>query len=244
MSKYIYVSTKELKQRYRVFGSFYNQKLKNGMVIECRNDLNIIDKSYFDEKKSESKVMLLMILMNPGKSKPLNDEYEIPTFNRMEATKLIKDCPYVPAKIDETMKQVMRLMANLKISHARIINVSDIRNKDSNEFAKEIEMIDSIDTIHSLFCEERRIEREQVFSSIDENAVIFKAWGKSIVDNSITFRTILEDKCVPALPAGKTIRGLEGKTKLHYSHPLPKGDINLQKKWINDACSLLISEYK
>ncbi|TDL92061.1 hypothetical protein E2R55_03070 [Vibrio vulnificus] len=236
-----FIQKVKLKERYAVFGSFYNVILKDGTIISCRSDLHIVDKEYLKTSGVNGKPQLLVIMMNPGNSSPLDMNYKIPVYERIKAPDLIRRTPFVPASDDDTQNQLMRIMWNTDINHVRIINISDIRNTDSNDFGSKLLGIHSIDKIHSIFCEERKQEHEQLFNGLGNNAVILKAWGKAIVDSCPSFKDILENYCLPSLPTGIKQIGLQGKTYLHYSHPLPKSNFNSQKQWVKEASSLLLN---
>ena len=234
------ISNDRLLERYAVVGSFYQLKLRDEMTkISCRNDLHIIDKAHQQENGGNSKAQLLMIMMNPGKSRPLR-QTTISEYGRIHAASTIQGTPYVDTLPDDTQYQVMKLMWNLNLKHARVINISDIRNTKSQHFALEVDEINAIDDIHSIFCPERREELTEVIEQLDENAVIFKAWGKTIVDKSNHFRQLVKNYCLPSLPEGVRAVGIQGNSRLHFNHPLPQGGQSLQKQWVKDAYRLLV----
>ncbi len=233
------ISNDRLLERYAVEGSFYQLKLRDGITkISCRNDLHIIDKAHQQENGDNSKAQLLMIMMNPGKSRPLR-QTSISEYDRVHAASAIHETPYVDTLPDDTQYQVMKLMWNLNLKHARVINISDIRNTKSKHFALQVDEITELDDIHSIFSPERREELLEVFEQLEENAVIFKAWGKTIVDQSNHFRELVKNYCLPSLPEGVSQVGIQGNSRLHFSHPLPQGGQSLQKQWVRDAYRLL-----
>ena len=234
-----FVSQQILLERYQVFGCFYRIELMDGSIISCRSDLHIVDIEYFRETKGNSNASLLLIMMNPGKSSPIDKDYSIPIYKRVEAAESILNTPIVPTIADDTQKQIMRVMLNLNLKHVRILNISDIKNTDSNNFKLELEKTHFIDEIHSVFCKEREQELQQVLNSLDTDAVILKAWGKTIIDQSSIFKNLVKNNCIPSLPTNKKQLGLQGKSNLHFSHPLPKGNHHSQKQWVQDVSTLL-----
>ncbi len=237
------ISKDRLLEQYAVEGSFYHLKLSDEITkISCRNDLHIIDKAHQQEHGKNSKAQLLMIMMNPGKSRPLRQTY-ISEYDRFHEANAIQITPHVEALPDDTQYQVMKLMRNLNLKHARVINISDIRNTKSKHFALQVDEINALDDIHSIFSPDRREELLEVFEQLYKNAVIFKAWGKTIVDQSNHFRELVKNYCLPSLPEGIRQVGIQGNSRLHFSHPLPQGGQSLQEQWLRNAYRLLVEAY-
>ena len=67
-----------MKKVYDVYGHFYNLKLSNS-VLKCRSVLEIKRK----EKPTELPD-IIVIIMNPGSSVPLDKSYEPKTFSKEE----------------------------------------------------------------------------------------------------------------------------------------------------------------
>lgn len=235
-----WVEEEDLKQKYNVFASFYDVRLQN-IDIQCRNDLHIFDiNSDIDTSnfKEASIPQLLMIMMNPGKSNPLNLNYTPDCYYESDYH-LIRETGYVETVPDKTQFQVMRIMYNMGYSHARVINISDLRNPISGEFKVELEGIHPLSAIHSLFSEQRRKELDSILSCLDEQSVIFKAWGIDIVNKSSIFKELV-GKCLVSLPDSINNLGLQGKSIYHYNHPLPSPSWidKFQKKWLENAGQL------
>jgi len=232
----------ELTQKYNVFGRFYNIELTKNEdegIIKCRNDLQISDKSYANEFGTEGKPQLLMIMMNPGTSEPADPNYIIPSYKSKDAPTLIRKTEMVETVPDETQYQIMRIMSNMGYKHARVINISDLRNPISNNFASELKKIHNLDTVHSIFSEKREKELTEVFSNLNKDSIIFKAWGISIVNNCTSFEELVK-KCLLALPTSQKQLGLMGESNHHFRHPLPFPPWSEKslKKWLLDAGSL------
>lgn len=233
-----WIEKEDLIEKYHVFASFYNVRLP-GKIIECRNDLHIIDKtigvSYSSTRK---KPQLLMIMMNPGTSLPTNNDYIPPIYSESDSP-LIKETEKVETEPDKTQYQVMRIMWNMGFTHARVINISDLRNPQSSDFENNLKSVQPLTSIHSIFSEQRKDELSEVFSNLDDDAVIFKAWGIRIVDSCSIFKDLVS-KCLINLPDSYIKLGIEGKTNYHYRHPLPfpQWSEKPQKEWLKAAATL------
>lgn len=231
----------ELTQKYSVFGKFYNVQLTENEddVIKCRNDLHIFDETFVKKFGTDGKPQLLMIMMNPGTSEPANPNCIISSYKSIDASYLIRKTEMVETIPDNTQYQVMRIMWNMGYTHARVINISDLRNPVSKKFESELKKIHYLDSIHSIFSKKRTEELTEVFSNLKKDSIIFKAWGISIVNNSASFKELI-GQCMLAIPSCQKQLGIEGESNYHYRHPLPFPfwSKKAQEKWLLDAGSL------
>ncbi|MEH7303279.1 DUF1643 domain-containing protein [Neobacillus drentensis] len=233
-----WIEEENLVEQYNVYGSFYDIDL-GSEIIQCRNDLHIYDKSSKKPFNRSNVPQLLMIMMNPGTSKPQNSNFLIPCYNSTDAGSFIRNTKLIKTVPDKTQYQVMRIMWNMGFEHTRVINISDLRNPESMKFSPELNRIHPLDSIHSLFSEKRIEELKEVLYNLDDQSVIFKAWGIGIVDNNKHFKGLAK-KCLLSLPSNKKWLGLKGKTNLHYRHPLPfpSWSKKSQENWLKSVAPL------
>jgi hypothetical protein len=171
----------ELKTQFSVFGHFYNLNI-NGQIYNCRSVLEIVSSSI--ERPAESNPCVVVVMMNPGSSTPADPSYIPTTYTVSEITckSWVKDV--IPTKPDNAQYQIMRLMVHNGWRHARILNLSDLRNGNSVDFAeaftKSLELDPSAP--HSLVNKERRKELLKYCSQCD---VVIAAWGSNAVLQSV-----------------------------------------------------------
>lgn len=224
-----FLSADELKKIFHVLGSFYNLRLNDGSIVKCRNQLNIIEREYLkinSNSLEQAKIDLLVIMMNPGSSRPLDENYKIKTFNVEIASELIKNNNKVQAKPDNTQYQVMRIMREKGFKHALVVNLSDLREPKSKEFFKIIK--GKCPSIHSLFSEERAVERDSLFL---QNVPVLCAWGKDACLKP------LADRCCNFISDKRSVGVWEKGTHLckHASPTLQEHKI----KWLEEISDML-----
>jgi len=100
-----FIKAEELKRKYQVKGRFYILRCVNS-TTRCRSLLTIKDSTVAQKKK------LLVVMLNPGSSRPLDKEYLEPEILSTQIDKL-NDVPLVDAKPDATQYQIMRVMYEL-----------------------------------------------------------------------------------------------------------------------------------
>ena len=101
---------------YRCYAHFYNL---NG--VDYRQYLDIIKGDRTEAKKPE----LIIVMLNPGSCKPIDKAEE---------------GPLVEVKRDATLHRVIALLHEKNITHARILNLSDIKQEKSNLLFETIQM--------------------------------------------------------------------------------------------------------
>lgn len=213
-----------------MFGGFYNIEEDN-RGNGYRNDLHIIDKDYFNVYGFTQDIKLLFIMMNPGESTPFSTNFQIPYFIR-EQISMGRHClNIIPTKPDRTQYQIMRIMNGLGIKYSRVINISDIRNTQSNSLSVDLESGTS--DLHSIFSEDRRQELQNVYSSLADDAFIFFAWGRDIIDCE-PFKQLVE-RCISTLPEEKVVLGIPGESYLKFKHPWPRGRGGSAREWLKEA---------
>ncbi len=161
-----------LKKEFAIFGHFYDRKFKE-QIIPCREILEIVsikDIPFDFQELAKTQPELIVIMMNPGSSKPANKEY-VP---------VVINCPLdimskrhiVEAIPDNAQYQIMRFMLLNGWSHARILNLSDLREPKSAVFMKTWP---SLPDSHSIFSMARK---DSLNTMIGEPVKILLAWSQ------------------------------------------------------------------
>ncbi|NLK94542.1 MAG: hypothetical protein GX275_05035 [Clostridiales bacterium] len=224
-----YIGGNELKKKYMVYGEFYNLKYSDGLEIKCRKLLEIINKDYVEEINMRDNLDAVFIMMNPGMSRPLDDNVKQPLVREKDIlNNEIVNIPLVEAKPDSTQYQIMRVMEIKRWKHVRIINLSDIREPKSKIFYDFVRKTDN--NLHSIFDKRRAHELKQCISN-RENKII-AAWGK---DKSL-------DKLINLAISSELINERIGVNssddKKHYSHGSPLLDTQ-KKQWLRDIIAII-----
>ena len=139
---------KESTIRYQVFGKYYTL---NGLLFRRLLVIGSIKRN----KKSDA----LVVMMNPGGSKPKNNLY--------------KDV-LAEAKPDRTHYKIMRLMDEYKWKKVAVINLSDYIEKKSGRFNSKLK---ELQKSHSIFDSSRKNELKAICKSLKLKAPIILAWG-------------------------------------------------------------------
>ena len=136
-----YMKQAMLEQRYKCYGHFYSIILGK-YKFPCRSVLEIINKTGVSHQTVDLLKRtpdLVVIMMNPGASKPEVDqkiEIQMDSIPYMEITLT----PTIP---DRTQFQIMRVMEAKNWTHSRILNLSDLRDPDSGSFYQYFGKLDS-----------------------------------------------------------------------------------------------------
>lgn len=162
---------------------------------------------------------IMVVMMNPGSSK---QEKEF-------ANVFDKEVPTIP---DNTQNQIMRVMNNLNLDYARILNLSDLRESKSKILYEKIEILAKIDISHSIFDDQRKKDFDEFFI---KNIPVICAWGvneKLTPLANLAFEKIKNQKII----------GIRKETVENaYYHPLPQ-NYTKQKEWVVKITDL-ISEF-
>ncbi|MEO5377096.1 MAG: hypothetical protein H7832_04830 [Magnetococcus sp. DMHC-6] len=169
----------DLKRLYGVFGCFY-QIFLAGELHSCRNILELIAHEKMPKNLAHFRQLvpdLLVVMMNPGSSHPLDLVYQPPLIENISAIEPL--CQWVPTQPDNTQYQVMRLMANRGLTHARILNLSDLREPKSPNLIQKVERLRlfSDGGGHSVFSPERRHELA-FWLGKSEAIPVLVGWGR------------------------------------------------------------------
>jgi hypothetical protein len=187
-----------MRENFKTTGLFY----ENG-GFRFRKYLNIVKKGSNCEIPD-----LMVIMMNPGSSRPLNgiDSFDIETET-------------VP---DKTQDQIMKLMNNCAYNYARILNLSDLREPKSGVFYSKLELLKKLSIHHSIFSIDRVNDFNELFV---KDIPVILAWG--VNKNLFELATIAKIRIGVAKSVGLRKEGEE----YAYYHPLPQ-DYNKQLEWV------------
>lgn len=177
LQEFIYAD--DLKELFRCMGNFYSLSL-NGQSFPCRSSLEILAiNEDFGKQMIENSPDALVVMMNPGSSRPINHDYEEKSYHVDNLERLINYREFVPTRPDNSQYQIMRLMVGQGWKHVRILNLSDLRSGNSGQFKKMFISAAESDASHphSIFHSDRRQELFGL-TYMEEPAVIF-AWGKT-----------------------------------------------------------------
>lgn len=196
-----------MRDDFEVIGLFY--KIGD---YKCRK--------YLDIKLKSSKITnpdLMVIMMNPGSSYPLDG-----IDNNIE--------PSV-AEPDKTQDQIMKVMKNASFEYSRILNLSDLRTPDSNELYTFVKSEKSKSVLHTIFDESRTEDFNSLFT---KGVPIIYGWG---VNPSLTeLAKVAIERINHPSPVGLKKNGKE----YAYYHPLPR-IFNEQMKWVEKISQMLSS---
>lgn len=219
MQKFYYADY--LKTKYECYGHFYNLKIKNN-IYKCRSVLEIINKNSFDHDLVNKKSDILVIMMNPGSSRPIID-IEIKNYDKNSiSNNFIKEL--VLTQPDNTQYQIMRLMEEKNINHARILNISDLREAKSPNLVKIVNDLKD-NNFHSIFSYDRSCELKNYFN-LNKSKCIIAGWGRNKDLLS------LYKLCLDKIPNNHKLIGKTNEACLYYSHPSPMMQ-TLKIEWLN-----------
>lgn len=178
-----------LSSNFKVSGYYYQEEEES-----FRKYLHIRKKGHLMTEPD-----LLVVMMNPGSSEPINGKEN----ERCES----------PAKPDATQYRVMRVMDSFDYKFARILNLSNYRNKSSGRFYKAIEMLENKGIVHSIFDPTRSDELKLL---LPKGCTVVLAWG---VSNNLKN---LAEQALKSL-AKKKIYGANSKClEWQYYHPMAR----------------------
>ena len=195
--KFVYAD--ELKKKFLVFGHFYDLCIKEE-TFKCRSVLEIISNSITDVKESNPNAVVVM--MNPGSSRPMDINYSPKVFLPEEITANTWKKDIISARPDNAQYQIMRLMLLQQWEHVRVLNLSDLRNGNSGNFSIEYEKAKLLDPSnpHSLLHVKRHSE---LIKNCSSAPIVIAAWGTAEVlrEAAISFLDIINN--IEGLPLDK-----------------------------------------
>jgi hypothetical protein len=214
------LNAQQLLERFAVYGRFY-EKCIGGVDEQLRDRLEIAPVDW-DLKDVVGRVPdLLVVMMNPGASKPLAALWQGRS-----------DLDFVPTQPDRTQYQIMQLLLaaqrhGLAWQHARILNLSDLRTPKSNIFAEKLDRY-ADDDRHSLFSLRRAEECRALFGQME--TPVLCAWGLNPRFAELALRALVAAR-------GHIVLGLTSDG-VAYRHPLPQR-FDLQVEWLRQMESQL-----
>ncbi|QIM52734.1 DUF1643 domain-containing protein [Hydrogenophaga crocea] len=217
-----------LVPHFRVVGRFYEHLGTNGL-FPSRSVLEIAraarDPASGATPWSEA-CDAIFVMMNPGKSEPLTAQ--APT--SLAASRL------VPTEPDMTQYQLMRLMLAIGWGHVRVLNLSDLREKDSSKLRGHVKRFEAQHGHdgHSIFSPIRQKELSGALRR-KTGAPIFLAWGVS------PWLKILASRALSVLSetgAHATVGWQHPLRSWAYYHPLPRKK-SIEVMWRLKAFELL-----
>lgn len=205
----------DLKQRFAVYGDFY-QVVLGGQTYACRSVLELIAHSKRPSDPHQIHALqpdLLVVMMNPGSSKPLLPDY-CPRLVGPEGPGARPE--RVITRPDNTQYQIMRVMAVRGWAHARVFNLSDLREPKSMQLMKTLATLAQVaeGARHSLFCPARRAEREALMGPQGAIPVLI-GWGRDVHLRPLAVQ------CLQVLQGWKKIGLPLDAEGIFYAHPSP-----------------------
>lgn len=175
-----FVYADELKQQFKVVGQYYELRL-SGRYFPCRRVADIYDFQTLTAAELEQhQPQGLVIMMNPGSSSPEEETVKPQKFGIRKFLAEQPDIEWVSIRPDNTQYQMMRLMKQQGWEHLRIINLSDLREGNSGNFANDFKLAASLNAQHphSYLHPKRQAE----LLSLAQNAqAVIAAWGTNPV---------------------------------------------------------------
>ena len=202
-----------LLAQFAVYGRFYEQRIA-GVAEQLRDRLEIAPRAWSLAQCVTQEPDLLVIMMNPGASRPLDALWDSQACEG-----------FVAAQPDRTQYQIMRLLLAAQQQgrawqHARVLNLSDLRTPKSAIFIEKLAAYAGDDG-HSLFSIARKAQCAQLLGH--PATPVLCAWGLS------THFVPLAQRALAAVQ-GHLVLGLSADGVL-YRHPLPQRH-DLQLQWL------------
>ena len=198
----------DLKKVFAVFGHFYDRKFGD-VIIPCREILEIIsisDVPYDYQTLAHEQPDLVVVMMNPGSSKPVDKKYVPLIINRPSG--IVKKRDVIEAKPDNAQYQIMRFMLINGWAHARILNLSDLRQPKSTVF---MNTWPNLPESHSIFSKPRKKALNKL---IGEPEKVLLAWSQ---DESLL---PLAEMASSAVRSFNTVGLSRGENLYAYPSPL------------------------
>ena len=153
----------------------------------------------------QTQPQLVVTMMNPGSSKPADKSYQPTVISRV--SDIVKKRHIVVTKPDNAQYQIMRFMLINGWTHARILNLSDLRQGKSTVF---METLPDLPESHSIFSKSRK---DSATTLIGDPQQILLAWSKeeSLLPLAEMASSIVHSFNTVGLPRGENL----------YAYPSP-----------------------
>jgi len=258
MSEFLYAT--ELKKTFRCYGHFYRLNIEGVDPLLCRSMLEITslpreavgagtdpDDLFSVSESSHSCLTVkeeclpdaVVIMMNPGSSRPIEDG-DTHSLLTMPLPSGFKK-PLVLTQPDNTQYQLMRIMVSKHWKHIRILNISDIRDPKSPSFIARTKALDGIEGgpkasggaggTHSLFSKVRKNEREQMLKR-KPGAPFILGWGQDA--GLIPLAT----QCLSCIEGEKIVTIPSENNPILTAHPSPMMQAK-KEEWIENILAEL-----
>ena len=209
-----FLGAAELLNRFAVYGRFYGRTIA-GVPEQLRDRLEIAPHDIPLRDVVRRDPDLLVVMMNPGGSRPLNSLW-VP--DDAEG--------FAAAQPDRTQYQIMRLLLRaqaigLNWQHARVLNLSDLRTPKSAVFVQKLHDYAEDDS-HSVFSQARLAERQFLFCK--PTIPILLGWGLNAAFVDLATKAL-------AAAQGHPLLGLSDDG-VRYRHPLPQRH-DFQVMWLD-----------
>jgi hypothetical protein len=217
----------ELKKTFRCYGHFYRLNIKGAEPLLCRSALEITslpraavgaatdpDDLFAAPGSEQSLPDAIVIMMNPGSSRPIEDG-DTDSLLTMPLPAGFKK-PLALTQPDNTQYQIMRIMVSNGWKHVRILNISDIRDPKSPSFIARTKALNAIKGggAHSLFSKVRKNECEQMLRR-KPGAPFILGWGQ---DAGLI---PLAQQCLDCIAGEKTVTVPSENNPILTAHPSP-----------------------
>ena len=216
----------ELKKVFRCYGHFYRLNIAGAEPQLCRSVLEITSlpreavgaKSAPDDLFSAPAASNLpdavVIMMNPGSSKPIEDGDTDSLLSMPLPENFVK--PLALTRPDNTQYQIMRIMSAKGWTHVRVLNISDLRDPKSPSFIARTQRLAALagGGAHSMFSAERRAERDALLRR-KSGAPFILGWGQ---DAGLI---PLAEQCLKCIAGEKIITVPAGANPVLTAHPSP-----------------------
>jgi len=242
MSEFIYAA--ELKKTFRCYGHFYRLNIEGTDPLLCRSMLEITslpreavgagtdpDDLFSSPDAEKSLPDAVIIMMNPGSSRPIEDG-DTNSLLTMPLTDGFKK-PLVLTQPDNTQYQLMRIMVSKGWKHIRILNISDIRDPKSPSFIARTKALDGIKGggAHSLFSKVRKKEREKMLKR-KSGAPFILGWGQ---DAGLL---PLAKQCLDCIKGEKIVTVPSETNPILTAHPSPMMQAK-KEEWLENILTAL-----
>ncbi|WP_404383995.1 hypothetical protein [Caenispirillum salinarum] len=225
----------DCKRMFAVHGLFYDVPI-GGATWSCRSVLELIahdlvpagDASPVLDRRPD----LLVVMMNPGSSRSVDGSFTPPRVSDARAIKGVRRL--VETIPDTTQYQVMKVMAARGWRHARVLNLSDLRETKSPNLFRHVQALAGLPDgdAHSIFSDARRDELLGHIGPPQGSPPVILGWGRH--------KTLfpLAEKCLAALE-GRVMVGVQApEGPLAYAHPSPMMQ-KAKDAWIERILGLL-----
>ncbi len=180
----------DLKKIFRCYGHFYRLNIDAPEPLLCRSTLEITSlprnavgagagpRDLFSGLETPLSLPdAIVIMMNPGSSRPIEPGDTDSRLTMPLPAGFQK--PLVLTQPDNTQYQIMRVMAAKGWAHARVLNISDLRDPKSLSFIARTQSLNEIagGEVHSLFSKTRAAERAAMLTRKKEAPIIL-GWGQ------------------------------------------------------------------